>query len=70
MSITVKVGVVPGSINEFGLNDGAKVSDALSAARLSGAGYAITVNGEKATADTSLSNCDRILLTKSIKGNS
>ena len=69
MSINVKVGVVPGSVNEFVLEDGAKVSAALDMAGLSATGYSITVNGASATVDTLLSNESRILLTKSIKGN-
>ena len=67
--LTVKVGTMPGRINEYIVNDGAKVSDVLQIAELSASGYQIKINGNEATEDTLLQDSDLILLVKQIKGN-
>jgi hypothetical protein len=68
--ITVKVIRVPGVAVEVGLNDGASVSDALSAANMTlAAGEQLTVNGMEASTDTILADADRVILAKAAKGN-
>lgn len=67
--LTVKVGTMPGRINEYAVNDGAKVSDVLQIAELSTSGYQIKINGNEATEDTLLQDSDLVLLVKQIKGN-
>lgn len=70
MSIFVKVTEVPGTTQEVGLNDGATVSDALTAAgKTVGSNMELTVNGSKASNDTVLSDNARIVIAKSAKGN-
>ena len=67
--ITVKVGQLPGSINEYALNDGATVSDALTAASLSPRGFEIRVNGAVADPSRRLFSDALVLLVKQVKGN-
>lgn len=68
--ITVKVIRVPGLAVEVGLEDGATVADALSAANVQiQSGEQLTVNAGAATTSTSLSDSDRIVLARSAKGN-
>lgn len=69
MSITVKIVRVPGAVTELELNNGATVSDALSAAGLSASGFKLSVNGEAADTSDELENGDRVTLAKDAKGN-
>lgn len=71
MEKLVRVGMMPGRINEFAVEEGASVADVLALAELDATGYDVKVDGEKVdptsafvTANTSL-----ILLAKQVKGN-
>ncbi|QIB67133.1 MoaD/ThiS family protein [Kineobactrum salinum] len=69
--ISIKVVVVPGTVKEVALNDGATVRDALDAASQSSEGYAIQVDGvSNATLDTPLRDGQRVALSVGAKGNS
>ncbi len=69
-TITIKVGTIPGVLNDIALNAGATVKDALAAAGLNALGYDVRVNGTTITdLNTTLSNGALVLLAKQIKGN-
>jgi len=65
----VKVGRLPGKIEEVALNGGRTVADALEAVELNAEGYETRVNGSPAEPETKLCNGDTVLLVKQIKGN-
>jgi sulfur carrier protein ThiS len=65
----VRVGTMPGRINEYAVSAGATVEDVLEIADLTTEGYQIKVNGEMATLDTPVNDGDLVLLVKQIKGN-
>jgi len=67
--ITVKVGKLPGRINEIALNGDRTVSAALEAAELSPEGHEIRVNTSTGRIDSTLRDGDTVLLVKKIKGN-
>ena len=67
--ITVRIGRLPGKIEEIALNGGRSVADALAASELDSEGYEIRVNGSPSDFDTELSDGDTVLLVKKIKGN-
>ena len=67
--ITVRVGKLPGRIQEFGLNGDRSVADALKAAELDYDGFEIRVNGDLATMETVLSDGNTVTLIKKITGN-
>jgi sulfur carrier protein ThiS len=67
--IIVKVGKLPGRIQEVAVEDGASVADALEAAELDVTGYEIRLNGSPVDVDTELEDGDTLLLVKKIKGN-
>lgn len=67
--IVVRVGKLPGRINDIALNGGRKVSDALHGAELRADGFEIKVNGVAATADTALASGDVVLLVRKVAGN-
>lgn len=67
--LTVRIGTMPGRINEYVLEDGASVRKALEIAELTADGYQVKVNGSEATEDTLLNSDDLVLLVKQIKGN-
>lgn len=69
MGITVRVGYMPGTIQEVAVSSGAKVSEVLSVAGMESSGYDIRVNGETATTSTTVSQGALVLLVKQIKGN-
>ncbi len=70
MTITVKVGQVPGRIQEVALDEGSTVRQALQAASIdAGAGYTVTVNGESADMNDELDGDSTVLVTRKIKGN-
>ena len=67
--ITVKVIRVPGAVTEVGLESGASVSDALTAADVSiGNGETVKLNGADTTMDSPVSEGSRILVAKAAKG--
>lgn len=65
----IRVGTMPGRINEYAVSTGATVEDVLEIADLTTEGYQIKVNGEMATLDTPINDGDLVLLVKQIKGN-
>ena len=65
----VRVGRLPGKIEELALGSGAIVADALSIAEIDPEGYEVRVNGSPADMDYELADGDTILLVKKIKGN-
>lgn len=67
--INIRIGKLPGRINEVALNGDRTVGAALEAAELDPAGYELRVNGSPAHADSSLEDGDTVLLVKKIKGN-
>ena len=68
-ALTVRVGQLPGVVQEIALEDGATVADALAAAELDSEGYEVRVNGTPAEGTTSVSEGQTVLLIKKIKGN-
>ena len=68
--LNVRIGTMPGRINEFALENGATVKEALEIADLAIEGYQIKVNGEQVDEGKILSDGDLVLLVKQIKGNS
>ena len=67
--ITVKVGKLPGTIQEIALNGDRTVRAALTAAELNATGFQVRVNGADADMDTTVTNGATIFLVKKIKGN-
>ena len=67
--ISVRVGKLPGRIEEVALNGGRSVEDALAAVELDFTGYEIRVQGVPATLETELEDGQTVLLVKKIKGN-
>jgi hypothetical protein len=65
----VRVGRLPGRIENIVLNGGRKVSDALQGAGLDANGHEIRVNGVLGTMETELVQGDVVLLVRKIKGN-
>ena len=68
--LNVRIGTMPGRINEFVLENGATVKEALEIADLTAEGYQIKVNGEQVDEEKVLNDGDLVLLVKQIKGNS
>lgn len=69
--ITVRVGRLPGQIQEYALNGQRNVAAALQAANMSSTGYEVRVNNVPVTDFTqAVSQGDTVLLVKQIKGNS
>ena len=70
MAISVKIGRVPGTVNEVNLNDGATVSDAMEVANIEQDNtFSISVNSDPGDGHTVLRDGDKVLLTKEVKGN-
>ena len=68
--LVVKVGVIPGAVNEFVLESGSTVAQALELANLSATGYDVRLDGEIVSVDTVIPDTARlIILAKQIKGN-
>jgi putative ubiquitin-RnfH superfamily antitoxin RatB of RatAB toxin-antitoxin module len=69
-TVVLKVGVIPGAINEFAVEEGSTVGEVLALANLSATGYDVRLDGETVTVDD-LIECDSkiIILAKQIKGN-
>lgn len=72
MSKTVRVGVMPGRINEFAVEVGTSIASLLQIAELDATGYDVKVDGNKVTdLDNTLvtENTNLVLLAKQVKGN-
>ena len=68
--VVLKVGVVPGAINEFAVEEGTSVAEVLELAGLSAAGYDIRLDGAVVTGDDLIEEDSQLLvLAKQIKGN-
>ncbi len=69
--ITVKIIRIPGgSVNEIGLEGGKTITEALAIADVTVGGQeAVTLNGSSAEGSVRLSDGDRIVVSKSAKGN-
>lgn len=67
--IKVRVGRLPGRIQELALNGDRTVATALQTAGLDATGYEIRVQGAPATPSSTLQEGDIVLLVKKIKGN-
>lgn len=68
--LTIKIVQVPGAVQEVVLENGATVSDALSAANITvGSNECVKVNNEDVAQSTLLENGDRIVVAKGAKGN-
>lgn len=66
----VKVGTVPGRIQEVSVETGTKVKEAIELAGLTSAGYEIKVNGRTTSENDSItSTTEAILLVARVKGN-
>jgi len=65
----VKVGKMPGRVEEYAVNEGATVAEALELAELDSTGYEIKVNGAPANSSTVLREGDNVLLVQIVKGN-
>ena len=69
MAIMAKVIRVPGAVTEVGLEDGATVGDALTAAGVTvESGETLKLNGADTTTDATVSEGGRILIAKAAKG--
>lgn len=69
---TVRVGVMPGRINEFAVTTGTTISEVLALAGLDATGYDVKVDGSKVTefeSATVTESTNLILLAKQVKGN-
>lgn len=69
-TIEVRVGRLPGRIDNIVLNGARKVKDAIDGANLRIDGHEIRVNGVEAAVDTDLNQGDTVLLIRRIRGNS
>lgn len=70
---TVRVGVMPGRINEYAVEVGTSIADVIALAELDATGYDVKVDGEKVTdlhGTKVTENTNLILLAKQVKGNS
>lgn len=67
---TVRIGVMPGKIEEYAVSDSTTIAEALDMAGLDSSGYDVKVDGEKVT-DLSrpVGSASLILLVKQVKGN-
>ena len=67
--ITAKVIRVPGAVTEVGLESGATIADALTAASVDvGSGETVKLNGGDTSMDAVVSDGARILVAKAAKG--
>lgn len=66
---TVKIGQLPGKIEEYSFESGTTVAQALEIAGLSSDGFEIKVDGNVADLSTVIDNANMVLLAKKVKGN-
>ena len=70
MEKTIRVGKMPGRINEYAVAEGTTVRDLLVLAELDSSGYDIKVDGETGSLDSIVTeSTNLILLAKQVKGN-
>ena len=72
MEKTVRVGIMPGRITEYAVEEGQSISEVLSMASLDPTGYDVKVDGVKVTdldGTTITATTSLILLAKQVKGN-
>jgi putative ubiquitin-RnfH superfamily antitoxin RatB of RatAB toxin-antitoxin module len=68
--LLVKVGQIPGAVNEYALEEGTTVASALELAGLTATGFDVRLDGVTVSTDTVIpSNAKMIILAKQIKGN-
>lgn len=69
---TVRIGAMPGTIQEFAVEVGTPVSSLIEMAGLEATGYDVKVDGTKVDADTAVvtDSTSLVLLVKRVKGNS
>lgn len=66
----VRIGKMPGAINEFAVEDGATFASALALAGLSADGFEVKADGTKITnLDSPVGSTNLIILSKMVKGN-
>lgn len=67
----VRVGVMPGKINEYAVEVGTPINDLLSQAELDASGYDVKVDGAKVDPSSAVveSDTNLVLLVKQVKGN-
>lgn len=66
----VKIGVMPGRIQEYALSEDTTIESALAQAELSATGYEVKVDGNKVTDFSQpIGSANLILLAKQVKGN-
>ena len=66
---TVKIGQLPGKIEEYTFEAGTNVAQALEVAGLSADGFEIKVDGNVADLNTPIDGASMVLLAKKVKGN-
>ncbi len=72
MEKMLRVGIMPGRINEFAVEEGMKISEVLALADMDATGYDVKVDGvkcENPDNTTVTSNTNLVLLAKQVKGN-
>ena len=72
MMKTVRVGMMPGRINEYAVEVGQSIADVIALAELDATGYDVKVDGEKVTdlhSTVVTEGTNLILLAKQVKGN-
>lgn len=70
MEKIIKVGTMPGKIQEAGVTTGMTISDVLDVAELNSDGYQVKVNGEASSLDAEVTEAtNTIILSKMLKGN-
>lgn len=71
MTQTLRIGQLPGKINEFAVERGTTLKQALELAGLDATGYEVKVDGAKVdNFDVDVSGATLVLLSKMVKGNS
>ncbi len=67
---TLRIGQMPGRINEYAIEDNVSIADALEIAQLSTDGFEVKVDGTKVTDyNAPIGTANLILLAKLVKGN-
>lgn len=70
MERTIRVGVMPGRINEFVVDDSTTIAELLTLAELDPSGYEVKVDGTKYTdLNRPVGTANLVLLAKLVKGN-
>ena len=70
MEKTIRVGMMPGKINEFAITTGMTIGEVLNLAGLDATGYDVKVDGVVSDASATVSeSTNLVLLAKQVKGN-